>query len=129
MGSPQQGHAASQVARRPRERSSAMRVVLVVGVVLSLRLIARLTLPVAGERGAGPSTLQIEEAWVVRTPVMAAVEQGSHGGSMLHPDQSALDVTVSNHGPEPEALLAFSSPVVATGELQQTSLQDGTMVM
>jgi copper(I)-binding protein len=101
-----------------------------VGRLLSLLgLLAMVSSPAAGQRDQASPTVQIEQAWVPRPLAMASVEQGSHGGSMGHPDQTALYVTVHNHGPEPEVLLAVSSPMATTGELHQTILQDGTSVM
>jgi copper(I)-binding protein len=48
---------------------------------------------------------------------------------MGHPEQTALYVTMRNHGCGPEAVLAVSSTVAMTGDSHQTILQDGTMVM
>jgi copper(I)-binding protein len=101
----------------------------VIGTLLILMLVAMGEQAAGGESGQGPPTIQIEHAWVQRIPPMAQVEQGSHGGSTLNPEQSALYVTVRNDGREPDALLAVSSEVATTGELHQTVLQEGTMVM
>jgi copper(I)-binding protein len=60
---------------------------------------------------------------------MAQVEQGSHGGSVMTPDESAVYVTVRNHGHAAEALLAASSAVASRGELHRTVVQGGTTVM
>jgi copper(I)-binding protein len=60
---------------------------------------------------------------------MGQVEQGSHGGSMVSPDTTAAYVTIQNHGPVPDALLAASSPVATSSALHATRLQDGIMAM
>ena len=83
----------------------------------------------AGDMGQGPSTIQLDNAWIRRTSMTGQVEQGGHGGSMMNPEESALYVTVSNHGGEPDALLAASSAVATTGVLHQTLSQNGTTVM
>jgi copper(I)-binding protein len=56
------------------------------------------------------------------------VEQGGHGGSMMNPEESALYVTVRNHGSEPDALLAVSSEVAASGVLYETLARESTTV-
>lgn len=83
----------------------------------------------AGNMGQGPLTIQLDNAWIRRTSTTGQVEQGSHGGSMLHPEESALYVTVSNHGSEPEALLSALSEVATTGVLHETISRDRTTVM
>jgi copper(I)-binding protein len=97
---------------------------------LSLLLLAVLCrLLAAGERTSGPSSLHVEQAWLRRTPPMAQVEQGSHGGSALSPETTALYVTIRNASQEPEALLAASSVIAAVSELHVTTRRDGILVM
>jgi copper(I)-binding protein len=105
-------------------RSGCAAGVLVVTVMLGL-----VGYPEAGHMGPRHSTIQLENAWVRRTPPMAQQEQGSHGGSALSPANSAVYVTVSNHGSEPDALVSASTDIATTVELHQTVEKDGKMVM
>jgi periplasmic copper chaperone A len=84
---------------------------------------------VAAQVGHSHHTIQLENAWVRRTSPMAQQEQGSHGGSTLSPDNSAVYVTVKNHGSEPDALLSAATNVATTMELHQAIEKDGKMVM
>jgi copper(I)-binding protein len=60
---------------------------------------------------------------------MAEVEQGSHGGSALHPDQTAVYMTIHNYGHESDILLAASSVVATTAVFHTLLAQAGTLVM
>ena len=101
----------------------------VMGLLLLMLMVTMGAQNAADERGQRSPLIEIEHAWVQRTPSLGQVEQGSHGGTPLNPDQTALYITVRNHGPQPEALLAASSAVATTGEFHQTLLQHGTTVM
>jgi copper(I)-binding protein len=68
----------------------------------------------AGNLGQAPPPMTLHEAWVRRPPPMAQVEQGSHSSSMVRPDTTAVSVTIQHHSPEPETLLAASSPIATT---------------
>lgn len=83
----------------------------------------------AGHMGPTHNTIHLENAWARRTPPMAQQEQGSHGGSALMPDNSAVYVTVKNHGSEPDALLSVATNIATTVELHETIEKDGKMVM
>jgi copper(I)-binding protein len=83
----------------------------------------------ASDKGQAPSTIQLDDAWIRRTSTTGQMEQGSHGGSMMNPEESALYMTVHNHGSEPDALLSASSEVATTGVLHQTISREGTTVM
>lgn len=83
----------------------------------------------AGHMAPRHNTIQLENAWVRRTPPMAQQEQGGHGGSALSPNNSAVYVTVSNHGSEPDTLVSASTDIATTVELHQTVEKDGKMVM
>jgi copper(I)-binding protein len=83
----------------------------------------------AGQMGHGHQVIHLDNAWARRTPPMAQQEQGGHGGSALNPDNSAVYVTISNHGSEPDALLSAAANAATTVELHETIEKDGKMVM
>jgi copper(I)-binding protein len=60
---------------------------------------------------------------------MAQQEQGSHGGSALSPDNSAVYVTISNYGSEPDALVSATTNMATAGELHETIEKEGKMMM
>jgi copper(I)-binding protein len=83
----------------------------------------------AGHMEHGHSSIQLENAWARRTPPMAQQEQGGHGGSTLHPNNSAVYITVRNHGSEPDALLSAATFAATTVGLHETVEKDGIMLM
>jgi periplasmic copper chaperone A len=83
----------------------------------------------AGHMGRSDRTIQLDNAWARRTPPMAQHEQGSHGGSALMPDNSAVYITIRNRGNEPDALLSAATSIATAAELHETIEQDGKMVM
>jgi periplasmic copper chaperone A len=83
----------------------------------------------AGQMGHGHQVIHLDNAWARRTPPMAQQEQGGHSGSALNPDNSAVYVTISNHGGEPDALLSAAANAATTVELHETIEKDGKMVM
>jgi periplasmic copper chaperone A len=83
----------------------------------------------AGQMGHGHQTIRLESAWARRTPPMAQEEQGGHGGSGLNPNNSAVYVTVSNHGGEADALISAMTNMATAVELHETIEKDGKMVM
>jgi periplasmic copper chaperone A len=83
----------------------------------------------AGQMGHGHQAIHLDNAWARRTPPVAQQEQGGHGGSALNPDNSAVYVTVSNHGGEADALISAMTNIAAAVELHETIEQDGKMVM
>ena len=104
-----------------------MRHIQVVGLLV-LIVFGVLAHKSASERGQG-SSIQLDNAWMRRTSTTGQMEQGSHGGSMMDPEESALYVTVHNHGSEPDALLSASSEVATASVLHQTMSRDSTTVM
>jgi copper(I)-binding protein len=96
--------------------------------------VAALALGIAGHTSAGQTghshqAIRLDNAWARRTPPMAQQEQGGHGGSALNPDNSAVYVTISNHGSEPDALVAATTDIAAAVELHETIERDGKMAM
>jgi copper(I)-binding protein len=83
----------------------------------------------AGQTGLHHPAIHLENAWARRTPPMAQQEQGSHGGSALSPGNSAVYITFSNHGSEPDALVSAATDIATTVELHETVEKDGKMVM
>lgn len=100
-----------------------------VGVLVVTVMLGSVGYVDAGHMGPRHNTIQLENAWARRTPPMAQQEQGSHGGSALSPNNSAVYVTVSNHGSEPDALVSASTAIATTVELHQTVEKDGKIVM
>lgn len=101
------------------------------GVMLGLMLIlvGSVGQAGAGDTGLGPPLITLQQAWVRRPSPMAEVEQGSHGGSALHPDQTAVYMTIHNHSHESDILLGASSAVATTAVFHTLLAQDGTLVM
>jgi copper(I)-binding protein len=96
--------------------------------------VAALALGIAGHTSAGQmghshQAIHLDNAWARRTPPMAQQEQGGHGGSALNPDNSAVYVTISNHGGEADALISAMTTIATAVELHETIEQDGKMVM
>jgi copper(I)-binding protein len=83
----------------------------------------------AGQTGLHHPAIHLDNAWARRTPPMAQQEQGGHGGSALSPDNSAVYITLSNHGSEPDALVSAATNIATTAELDETIAKDGKMVM
>ena len=83
----------------------------------------------AGYRGHGDHSIHLESAWVRRTPPLAQQEQGGHGGSGLNPNNTAVYVTIKNHGHEPDALLSAVTTVATSVELHETIEKDGKRMM
>jgi copper(I)-binding protein len=106
-----------------------MRYVRVVGGLIVMAGLGLIGPAFAGHMEHRQHTIQIENAWARRTPPMAQQEQGSHGGSALSPDNSAVYVTISNHGSEPDALVAAMTTIATAAELHETIVKDGKMVM
>jgi copper(I)-binding protein len=100
-----------------------------VGVLAAMLMLGIAGYVAAVQAGHSHQTIQVENAWARRTPPMAQQEQGSHGGSALSPDNSAVYVTVRNHGSEPDALVSAATDVATTAELHETVAKDGRMVM
>ena len=73
--------------------------------------------------------IHLGNAWARRTPPMVQQEPGGHGGSAMNPNNSALYVTITNHGHEPDALVSAATPVATSVELHQTIEQGGKRVM
>ena len=82
-----------------------------------------------GQTGHHHPAIHLDNAWARRTPPMAQQEQGGHGGSALNPDNSAVYITLSNHGSEPDALVSAATNIATTVELHETTAKDGKMVM
>jgi copper(I)-binding protein len=96
--------------------------------------VAALALGIAGHTSAGQTghshqAIRLDNAWARRTPPMAQQEQGGHGGSGLNPNNSAVYVTVSNHGGEADALISAMTNIATAVELHETIERDGKMVM
>jgi copper(I)-binding protein len=83
----------------------------------------------AGDLGQAPPTLALHQAWVRRRPPLGQVEQGSHGGSMVSPENTAVYLTVQNQSDAPESLIAVASPVATTSEFHATRLRNGIREM
>jgi copper(I)-binding protein len=83
----------------------------------------------AGQMGHSHQSIRLESAWARRTPPMAQEEQGGHGGSGLNPNNSAVYVTVSNHGGGADALISAMTNMATAAELHETIEKDGKMVM
>jgi len=83
----------------------------------------------AGQMGHSHQAIHLDNAWARRTPPMAQQEQGGHGASALNPHNSAVYVTISNHGSEPDALVAATTDIAAAVELHETIEKGGKMVM
>jgi periplasmic copper chaperone A len=106
-----------------------MRYRCAVGVLVVTLMPGIVAYVAAGHMGHRYSSIQLENAWARRTPPMAQQEQGGHGGSALSPANSAVYVTVSNQGSEPDALVSASTNIAAAVELHQTVEKDGKMEM
>ena len=106
-----------------------MRYSCAVGVLVATSVLGIVAYAAAGHMEHRHNSIQLENAWARRTPPMAQQEQGSHGGSAPSPDNSAVYVTVSNHGSEPDALVSASTNIAAAVELHQTVEKGGKMVM
>ena len=83
----------------------------------------------AGHMGHRHTTIQLENAWARRAPSMAQGGQSGQGGGAMAAGNSAVYVTISNHGSEADALLSASTDVATTVELHETVEQGGKMVM
>jgi periplasmic copper chaperone A len=106
-----------------------MRYLWIVRVLIAMAGLGLVGPAFAGHMGHRQHTIQIENAWARRTPPMAQQEQGSHGGSALSPDNSAVYVTLSNHGNEPDTLVSATTNIATAVELHETIEKDGKMVM
>jgi copper(I)-binding protein len=104
-----------------------MRHTQVVGFLV-LSLLGVLAHTAASDTGRGAAAIQLDNAWMRRTSTTGQVEQGGHGGSTINPEESALYVTVRNHGSEPDALLSASSEVATAGVLHETMSRENTTV-
>jgi periplasmic copper chaperone A len=100
-----------------------------VGVLVGTLMLAIIGDVAAGHMGHHPSSIQLENAWARRTPPMPQQEQGGHGGSALSPDNSAVYVTLSNHGSEPDALVSATTSIATAVELHETIEKGGKMAM
>jgi periplasmic copper chaperone A len=101
----------------------------VAGALITMLMLGLLDHVSAGQTEHGPTAIHLENAWARRTPPMAQQEQGSHGGSALSPDNSAVYVTVKNHGREPDVLISAATAVATAVELHEVIQKDGKMVM
>jgi periplasmic copper chaperone A len=101
----------------------------VAGALITMLMLGLLGHVSAGQAGHDHTAIHLENAWARRTPPMAQQEQGSHGGSALGPDNSALYVTVKNQGREPDALISAATAVATAVELHEVIQKDGKMVM
>jgi copper(I)-binding protein len=99
------------------------------GVLVGTLMLAIVGDVAAGHMGHHPNSIQIENAWARRTPSMPQQEQGSHGGSALSPDNSAVYVTIRNHGSEPDALVSVTTNIATAVGLHETIEKDGKMAM
>ena len=106
-----------------------MRYGRVAGVLLVICLSGIVDTVAADSMGHGQSSIQLENAWARRTPPMAHQEQGGHGGSALNSNNSAVYITVRNHGSEPDVLLSAATDAATTIRLDETVEKDGLMVM
>lgn len=106
-----------------------MRYSCAVGVLVVTLVLGIVAYAAAGHMEHRHSSIQLENAWARRTPPVAQQEQGGRGGRALYPGNSAVYVTVRNHGSEPDALVSASTNVAAAAELHQTVEVDGKMVM
>jgi periplasmic copper chaperone A len=100
-----------------------------IGILAGTLMLAIVGDVAAGHTGHHPNAIQIESAWARRTPPMPQQEQGSHGGSALSPDNSAVYVTISNHGSEPDALVSATTKIATAVELHETIEKDGKRAM
>jgi periplasmic copper chaperone A len=101
----------------------------VVGAFITMLMLGLLRHVSASQAGHDHTAIHLENAWARRTPPMAQQEQGSHGGSALSPDNSAVYITVQNHGQEPDALISAATAVATAAELHEVIQKDGKMVM
>jgi periplasmic copper chaperone A len=106
-----------------------MRYLRIVGGLIAMAGLGLIGPACAGHMEHPQHTIQIDSAWARRTPPMAQQEQGSHGGSALNFDNSAVYVTISNHGSEADALISATTSIATAAELHATIEKDGKMVM
>src|SRR5688500_10290945 len=97
--------------------------------LIALAILALAQYAAAGQTGHGHHGIHLDNAWARRTPPMAQQEQGGHGGSAMHPNNSAVYVTITNHGRGPDALVAAATPAATGVELHETVEQVGKRVM
>jgi copper(I)-binding protein len=83
----------------------------------------------AGQTGHDAPTIQLENAWARRAPMMAPEGQGTPHQGPTMTGNGAIYVTIRNHGSEPDALVSATSGAATTVELHETVEVGGTMMM
>jgi copper(I)-binding protein len=83
----------------------------------------------AGQTGHDAQTIQIENAWARRAPMMAPEGQGTPHQGPTMTGNGAIYITIHNHGSEPDALVSATSGAATTVELHETVEVGGTMMM
>ena len=83
----------------------------------------------AGQTGPDAQTIQLENAWVRRAPMMAPEGQGTPHQGPTMTGNGAIYVTIRNHGSESDALVSAISSAATTVELHETVAVGGTMMM
>ena len=103
-----------------------MRAIGVLTVMYGLMAVGQIS---AGQIEPHHTSIQLENAWARRAPLMVQGDQSGRGGGAMTAGNGAVYVTISNHGTDADALLGASTDVATTAELHATVEQAGKLVM
>jgi copper(I)-binding protein len=77
----------------------------------------------------GSKGIHVDNAWTRRAPMLEQERHGSQSGRTATLGNGAVYVTITNHGNEPDALVAATTDAAERVELHVTVERGGTMVM
>jgi copper(I)-binding protein len=106
-----------------------MRQTLAASAFLAISAVITLGDACAGQIGHAAPTIQLENAWARRAPMMAPQGQETPHQGPAMTGNGAIYVTIHNHGGEPDALVSATSNAATTVELHETVAVGSTMVM